>query len=293
MIDFNTGVPLLNRFLGSEIKTTLLYEGVRYMIKYPDPIREKNNDLSYMNNQFSEHIGCRIFSACGFEAQETSLGIYTVNGKDKIVVACRDFTQDGSVLYEFSKLRNAVITDDSNVIDMLTKNRTTIETMNLTIAYNDLITDKAAIITGFWDMFIIDALLGNSDRHFDNWGLLERQGKVVFAPIYDCGSTLAALSSDTRLQVLLDDPSEFKRSEFNITSCYSLNNKRIFYHEIFKEPIEELKSSLQRIVPRIKMEAIHEIVSSTEGITEIRKEYLIKALDMRFNQIILPAYKRL
>jgi len=68
MIDFNKGKEIFNKFRGSEVKTTILYENEVYMIKYPDPIRDKRNVLSYMNNQFSEHIGSRIFEACGMNA---------------------------------------------------------------------------------------------------------------------------------------------------------------------------------------------------------------------------------
>jgi hypothetical protein len=74
MIDFNAGKKVANKFLGSEKKITMIYNGEVYMLKFPDPIREKNNDLSYINNQFSEHIGCCIFKDCGFSVQETVLG---------------------------------------------------------------------------------------------------------------------------------------------------------------------------------------------------------------------------
>ena len=43
MIDFNKGEERLNKFPGSEVKTTILYEGTIYMIKYPDPIRDTRN----------------------------------------------------------------------------------------------------------------------------------------------------------------------------------------------------------------------------------------------------------
>jgi hypothetical protein len=115
MIDFNTGTELPNKFAGSEKKITLLFNGDIYMIKFPDPIRAKNNELSYMNNQFSEHMGCRIFNACGFLTQETVLGTYTdKSGKNKTVVGCKDFTRDGVTLHEFSKFGNSVVTKESN-----------------------------------------------------------------------------------------------------------------------------------------------------------------------------------
>ena len=285
MIDFNAGTELLNKFWGSEKKTTLLYNGEIYMLKFPDPIREKNNALSYMNNQFSEHIGCRVFEACGFLTQETVLGTYTDKaGKNRIVVGCKDFTQDGATLHEFSKLGNSVVTMDEPI-------KASIENVTLIIQETDLIRDKAGIMDRFWDMFVVDTLLGNYDRHLDNWGVLSRNGELSFAPIYDCGSSLGALLSDEKMRDLLDDPVCFKNEEYNVKSCYSLNGKRIFYHEIFRAPPPGLQEAVLRVVPGMNMEWIEAIVTGTEGITAIRKEYLVKSLSMRYKQILLPALK--
>ena len=286
MIDFNAGTEMLNKFWGSEKKTTLLYDSEVYMLKFPDPIRDKNNTLSYANNQFSEHIGCRIFEACGFLAQETILGTYTDRTqKHRIVVCCKDFTQDGTILHEFSKLGNAVVTMDKPL-------KSSIENVAFIIEETGLIRNKADIMNRFWDMFVVDALLGNYDRHLDNWGMISKNGDISFAPIYDCGSSLSALLSDEKMQDLLCDPVRFKNEEYNVKSCYSLNVKRIFYHEIFKNSPAELKEAVQRIVPRIDMERIEQIISNTDGITAARKEYLAKSLSMRYEQILLPALKR-
>ena len=166
MINFNNGTEQLNKFTGSEAKTTFRYENEIYMIKYPDPIRDKHNILSYMNNQYSEYIGSNIFKSCDFETQETVLGYLDVNGKVKIVVGCKDFTQNGSTLHEFSKLTNQTLVEK--------KPETSIETVNEVISRSNLIENKKEMLNSFWDMFVVDTLIGNSDRHFDNWGVIER-----------------------------------------------------------------------------------------------------------------------
>ena len=121
MIDFNTGKEILNRFFGSEKKTTVLYNNRIYMIKYPDPVRQRNNLLSYMNNQFSEYIGCNIFSSCGINAQETTLGYFAdKNGNNRTVVGCVDFTQHGGTLHEFNKLCNQIMIDEKADVSILT-----------------------------------------------------------------------------------------------------------------------------------------------------------------------------
>lgn len=289
MIDFNAGEEKLNKFSGSEKKITILYNNELYMIKFPDPIRNKKNILSYMNNQYSEHIGCSIFRAFGFITQETALGVYTdKNGKEKIVVGCKDFTQNGAILHEFFKLGNQIVEIDS-------KFGTTIENVRLIIEKCDLIKNKEDMLNSFWDMFIIDTLLGNSDRHFDNWGIIEQDGEMKFAPIYDCGSSLGALLDDSKMQILLADNNmqEFKNEEYNVTSCYSMGGKRIFYHEIMKKPPNDLAKAIKRITPKIDMIKIHGIVDSTLKISETRKEYLKKAMDMRYEQILLPSLKKI
>jgi hypothetical protein len=288
MINFNNGIEKINKFLGSEKKTTILYNNELYMLKYPDPIRGKKlrEMLSYKNNQYSEHIGSGIFSACGFEAQETVLGYFTdAMGKEKIVVGCKDFTQDGGVLYEFSKLANQTTASDEKL-------GTTIENVYLIVNSSGFLTDKTGIINRFWDVFVIDALIGNGDRHFGNWGVLEKDGEVMFAPVYDCGSSLGALLDDGEMAVHMKNPVSFKQKEYNLASCYHMDGKRIFYHEIFKNPPEDLKKAILRTVPKINMAEIWAIVDHTPCISDTRKEYLKQALDMRYEQILAPALKR-
>ena len=284
MIDFTNGEEKLNRYLGSEAKTTVLYDNDVYMIKYPDPVRKKKNILSYVNNQFSEHIGSLIFKSCGFIVQDTALGYFQdVKGQRKIVVGCKDFTQNGGILYEFSKLSNQIEVDG--------KSGTTIESVHDIIRQSKLIMNKDEIISRFWDMFVVDTLIGNPDRHFDNWGLLEKDGCITFAPIYDCGSSLAALVDDTSMETLLWNATAFKNEEFNITSCYSINGKRIFYHEIYKTPPSELLDAMKRVTPNIDINRINGIIDGIPLMSGIRKDYLKKAIDLRYSQILLPALK--
>jgi len=239
-----------------------------------------------MNNQYSEHIGCSIFRACGIETQETALGYYTdLNGKQKIVVGCKDFTQNGAKLHEFGKLGNQILVER--------KSGVTIESVNEVISRSNIIKNKEDILDRFWDMFVVDCLIGNSDRHFDNWGVLENNGEIISAPVYDCGSALSALIDDDKMTVLLNDPVDFKNQEFNRVSCYYMNNKKVYYHEIFANPPEALASAILRIAPKIAMDKIYGIIDSTPCISDIRKEYLKKSLALRFNEIIAPALKRI
>lgn len=41
----------------------------------------------------------------GIKAQETILGTFKINGKEKIVCACKDFTSGGKVFYDFCSIK--------------------------------------------------------------------------------------------------------------------------------------------------------------------------------------------
>ena len=292
MIDITNATWRSNRFGGSERKRTLIYDGNTYMVKFPDPVRStKKTSLSYINNQFSEHIGCSIFRHLGIPAQETFLAtcIDPMNKMEKIVVACKLFCQNGEGnLVEFSKFL-------LNDTDSTSRRTTTVEDVMDVLDHSPLRLDREKIKDYFWDMFVVDAFIGNGDRHLDNWGLIEMtDGTLSPAPIYDCGSSLSPLKSDEKKRELLADGNEFKQEEYNLNSVYRMNNKRVLYHEIFKNPPDDLHRAIQRIVPRIKTASaqIDRLINSTEGLSDISKEYMKKSLLLRRELILLPALKK-
>ena len=83
------------------------------MLKFP-ALPTKNNEISYTNGCISEYIGCHIFESVDIPVQKTLLGTYKVKGKEKIVVACKDFTSPGIVLQDFASLKNTIIDSEHN-----------------------------------------------------------------------------------------------------------------------------------------------------------------------------------
>lgn len=286
MINFNETKEVPSSFGGSELKKAMLYQDDVYMVKFPDPVREAKNELSYMNNQFSEHIGCEIFKLCGIPVQETKLGYYNVNGKEKIVVACKDFRKEYGELIEFSKIANANVSSDK-------KAKLTIEDLYDTINNCALIENKVEIIEKFWDVFVVDTFIGNLDRHYTNWGLVNNDNKLTFAPVYDCGSSLSPLLTDDKKSHLLKDDSALKSTEYNLCSVYAIEGKRICYHEILKNPPDDLERAIKRIVPTINMDKISTIINNVEVMPNVHKEYMIKSLNLRNDMMLQPALKRI
>ena len=81
----------------------------------------------------------------------------------------------------------------------------------------------------FWNMFIIDALIGNTDRHNGNWGFLYNVKEEIFcfSPIYDCGSCLNPLLDDEEIKKLAS--SDIKNLALNCHSCLKEGNQKINY----------------------------------------------------------------
>lgn len=288
MIDFTNCKELISTYGGSEKKKKIVYENKIYLLKFPDPIRDKGNTLSYMNNQFSEYIGCHIMESLGISVQRTIMGIYDENFKKKIVVACEDFTDSENELVEFTKLANSVTKIDN-------KFKCNIEDVYSVIDNTKIIKNKEEIIKSFWDMFVADALIGNPDRHLDNWGLLYniKTNSYIFFPIYDCGSCLHALFSNEKKEKILANKIEMKNVAYNIKSAYSMNHRRIFYSEIFKNPPKDLKGAILIIAPRIDMDKINAIIDSVPAISDADKQFFKESIKIRKELIIDKALENI
>lgn len=273
MIDFTNAIEEFNKYKGSEKKKTLIYDSKRYLVKFPDPIREKNKNISYINNAYSEYVGSNIFRIVGFKVQNTILGKYKYNGNDKIVCACEDFTDEENELYEFESIALSSNPDK--------KIGTEVEDIMEVIQTNKMICSDTSKM--FWKMFIIDALIGNIDRHNGNWGFLinVKTQKIEFSPIYDCGSCLNPLLEDTEIEKL--DEIAIKNLAINCYSCLRENGKRINYiNYIKKMKNKECNDAIKEIFLDIKINEINKFIDEIEGISNIRKAFYKSIINYRY-----------
>jgi len=263
-------------------KIAVMYEDKQYMLKFP-PLPTKNKGMSYSNSCFSEYLGCQIYESIGIPVQKTMLGTYTVKGKEKIVVACSDFTEPGVTLQDFASLKNQMIDSERNGYG--TELSDLIQTFEEQTAV-----DSKEVAERFWDMFIVDAFIGNWDRHNGNWGFLYNTwtDEMTLAPVYDCGSSLYPQADDEIMEGVLSDESEMNYRIFEIpTSAIMLNGKKIKYFDFISSlQNEDCNRALKRIVPRIDMDKIRTIIVETPFITELQKKFYITMLEKRKELIL-------
>ena len=285
MIDFTNAIEEFNNYKGSEKKKTLMYNNKKYLVKFPDPIREKNKNISYINNAFSEYVGSNIFKIAGFKVQNTILGKYNYNGKEKIVCACEDFTDENNVLYEFENL--ALSTNPDKKID------TEINDILEVIEESKKLIDAEEIKQKFWDMFVIDSIIGNTDRHNGNWGFLlnKKTGKAEFSPIYDCGSCLNPMLENEAIEKISE--AELKNLAINCYSCLKEDGKKINCMSYIKEmKNEECKSAIERVFNNIRIEEIENFIDDINCMSKVRKEFYKNLINQRYN-IVGDVYNKI
>lgn len=299
MIDFTNCKPdLTATYGGSDQKWGIYYNNNRYMVKTPDKIDEGERidlNTSYSNSVISEYLCCHIFKIIGFETQETILGYYNNGKEQKPVVACKNFITDENryKLIEFKDIENNLLNKKppkiphlTDIYEILTKD---------TIYFSKEEGLKA--LDHYWDCFIVDALLGNFDRHANNWGYIMDKSteKIIgYAPIYDCGSCLYPKLSETALDLILNDEKQIeKRVDTFPNAALIVNDKKVNYKTfLFEAQNKECNNALIRVTPKINIESINDFINNLEGISDLRKQFYKTMIAERYEKIILPAYEK-
>lgn len=266
-----------------------LEDGQIYMLKFP-PISKNNEKISYSNSCISEYISCQIIKSMGIEVQDTILGKAMVEGKEKIVVACKDFTQNGEKLYEFAMIKNGCIGSSNNGYG--TELKTVLSAIEEQNIYN-----SEELKRYFWDLFIIDSLLGNFDRHNGNWGFLikEETQEIKLAPIYDCGSCLYPQLDDETIRTYLQEEIELDARVYVFpNSSLKENGQKINYYKYISSlRNQDCNQALERIYKKINLNEINQIIDETPYISETRKEFYKIMIQKRYENIIKYSYEKL
>ena len=270
-------------------KIAIEIEKKQYMIKFPPSGKNKPTELSYTNSCFSEHIGSSIFNMVGIKAQNTILGTFKVNDKVKTVCACEDFTADGSILYDFCSIKNTIIDSEHEGAG------TELEDLLETIEKQQFINPEI-LLEHFWSVFIIDALLGNFDRHNGNWGFLYHPAVEMseIAPVFDCGSCLLPQADEGVMKKILDDEDELNARIYRFpTSAIKYKGKKINYYDFLSSMHDEnCTNALLRMLPAINLDEIITFIDNEKYLSEIQKKFYKYYISQRYDKILKNIYEK-
>ncbi len=266
---------------GSERKLGILLNGQPYMLKF-----RKRTPFGYRYNTISEYLGSHIYQSIGIPCQDTLLGTY----HNEEVVACKDFLTDGFQFVPFNDVGESTIEEDKNLYQY-----TYDDIMHL-LVLNKKLTDVKESISSFFDIYIVDALIGNFDRHGGNWGFLKKDNKYTLAPVFDNGSCLYPnMTDEDEMRKILSDEEQINARIYDSpTSQIKINNKKSSYFEVISSlQFDEINKSLIKIYTKIDLNVINALIDDIPSISDTHKEFYRTMIKQRYKKIIQYSYERL
>ena len=286
-------------------KKGIIYNGGFWFLKFPKNTSGMNNvkGLSYVTSPLSEYIGSNVYRILGYDVHDTILGVCFDGRKNKVVCACKDFIQDdkNELLIPYTALRNDTNPEVMNRDEESSLSASNINEIIFQLDHNTILSKIEGAKQRFWEVVVIDMLINNNDRNEDNWGVIKNKADNSYrlSPIYDCGNCFYGKTSDERINELLSDKDRLYSSALNGITAYEYDDeKRIRNEDILKINNKDLKAAVAK-VNKLLNEKLAEIISfindipatflGLEIISDIRKEYYIKTLKIRLEEILKKA----
>ena len=245
--------------------------------------RKKTRFGTMRNNHLSEYLGSRIFELLGYPVQKTFLGRRF--GED--VVACKSFVREGEQFVPFNDVGESTLDEDKESYQY------DYDDIMQMLRDNSKLTDVDETISRFWEMYIVDALLGNFDRHGMNWGFIKRNNAYTLAPIFDNGSCLFPNMTDEQEMktIIRSDEETAKRVYGYPTSQIRLRGRKSSYPEVIGSlEFPECNEALEEVMGRIEMSQIDLLIDETPEISDVQKAFYRHMLRARYEGILVKAH---
>ena len=285
--DFDIAQRRFGTYSGANGKKLAIFlDGERWFVKLPPRSTRPNAPRSYRNSCITEYIGCKAFECAGVPVQETRLGTITIHGERRIAVACRDFTEPGIILGDFIGVKNSAIDSSRSGHD------TELDSVLEAIEMQDLV-DPAELTERFWDMFVVDSLIANNDRHNGNWGILTSDTSASIAPVFDCGGCLVPDLDDTTMRAVLGEERQILSYALaKPNTAIKLNGRHRSYAEFFELCDDHnLDEALLRIVPSIDTQALFSHIDAISILSDTQRQFYNAVLESRMSNLVIPAYE--
>ena len=177
-------------------------------------------------------------------------------------MVCRDFITQGKQFVPFNDVGESTLEHDKDQYQY-----DYIDIMKM-LKDNLKITDVEETISMFWDIYIVDALIGNFDRHGSNWGFIKENNN--------------------------SEEETNKRVYTFPTSQIRLNNKKSSYYEvIYSLEYKECNEALDRMYGRINIDDIERIIEDPPLLTQEQKGFYYYIIKSRYEKILKASWKKL
>jgi len=197
--DFSDWEVIDYKFSGASEKIALFSkkEQRSCVFKFPKKFNEYEEEVS--SEYFSEKLSKDIADALKIKCAEVDIGMYQGRIGSASYFFINDiFENDTKEKFiegiQFIENKYPSFNRDA-FMDIATK-----EYYSIDMILNSL--PNETIMRQFYEILIFDALIGNSDRHYSNWGII-KYNSYELAPLYDNGSSLCSYIKDQ--DSILDD----------------------------------------------------------------------------------------
>jgi|26BtaG_2_1085354.scaffolds.fasta_scaffold00010_101 hypothetical protein len=154
----------------------------------------------YPNESITEHYLTTVGKCFGIEIANSKLVI----AENYVRYLSEHFHNDEQTLNHGANIISRYINEESNEwIDELDKKKALKKEINirdvLTAIHSTFLEEHLEIFNSFFHMLLFDALTGNNDRHYYNWGVIthiKNKERPYFSPIYDTARGLLWNLSD-------------------------------------------------------------------------------------------------
>jgi len=268
-------------YSGAEKKIGITVNNEDFIVKF-----QKHTNFGIRNNHISEYIGCKIFESLGIPVQEVYLGTYNHEN----VVVMKDFVKENQNFVAFNDVGESSIEEDRG------KFKYSYEDIMEILKTNNKLEDQIETIHMFWTLYVVDALIGNFDRHGGNWGFIKEQNIYKLAPVFDNGSCLYPnMTDETEMSKIINNKEETDKRIYDFpTSQILLNGKKSFYFDIISSlEFPECNQALIKIYNSFDLDIVIKIINQIKMISDMQKAFYIHMIEERFNKIIKFSYEKL
>jgi hypothetical protein len=250
----------------------------------------------YPTESITEHLLTRFGQAWGFNVAESKL--YVFAGQLRF---CSELFRkpNQELVHGADILARHLSESDAFIIEQIDKNGWSQELLTLSFISQALKEvfqeDSDKIIDDLINLLLFDAMVGNNDRHFFNWGVLRHlkgKHKPYLSPIYDTARGMFWNYTDSSLMSILADEKHLSHHivKYNNNTKPKIGwegEKAINHFQLVENIIKNDMCSIPYLINLFSNDNLNKAITIlntefNELITPPRKQLIVRNLQYRF-----------
>lgn len=243
--------------------------GEKYLFKLP---KDGTGEI------WAEKVASEVGKALKLEMMDVSLA--TFNGRSGLIL--KNFIEKGNEeFFDGGDLLKTIVEDfDPNELDFYNLD-------NVLSCLRPFSLEKEIV-----KVILFDALIANQDRHCENWGVIQREARIRFAPIFDNGASLGFNNTEERIRLMFKDKNMFEAFTNKGKSIIGVGEKKkpkinALLSEVFRNLPDEFQEEIGRIrnLQNNTIEHILEMIPE-KIMAPIHKQWVLRLLIHRKNWLL-------